>query len=381
MKITPLIMAAVCLGSSAFTAHAAPQDQTNGSWHRFDGAVVDGTLVDLFGGLALIHGKNSNTFIGLDSMSDEELDRVDHFLATRPAGTTPWKESKSEVWTDLKGKLKSVQNGKVRAYDPVGRTEPELYLAYFSASWCPPCHRFTPQLVEAYHRIQQRWPGLVEVVLISSDETAWDAEKYMIDAHMPWLMLRFNTQARALTQWAARGIPCLVAVSRSGDALFHSYQGETYLGPESVLEKCEQLLPSLDTRSPAWLRARHRLAVRHHRVQTGDNSSKVKPYLLQVDQARTEFIPEKGVLMVVEVDEEGKVADVSVEGQPYSPLCDLLKPDTSNWLFLPAIDHGKPVKATVKVPLAKAAPAALGKADGTRRAGTVAQSASLQAGS
>jgi hypothetical protein len=64
------------------------------------------------------------------------------------------------------------------------------------------------------------------------------------------------------------------------------------------------------------------------------------------------------------VDETGKVADVSVEGQPYSPLCDLLKPDTSNWLFLPAIDHGKPVKTTVKVPLAKAAPAVSEKADG-----------------
>jgi hypothetical protein len=189
-------------------------------------------------------------------------------------------------------------------------------------------------------------------------------------------MLRYGDQARALTQWEARGIPCLVVVSRSGDAVFHSYQGDTYLGPESVLEKCEQLLPSLDPKSPACLRARHRLAVRRHRLQTGDNSSTVKPYLLQVDRSRAELIPEQGSLLVVEVDEEGKVADVSLEGQLYSPICDLLKPDASNWLFLPAIDHGKPVKAIVKVPLARAAPAALEKADGAHRVGTVAKNAS-----
>lgn len=365
MKITPWLIVALWL-QPIFTTHAASGDEFRGSWHRFDGAVIDGTLVDVYGGLALIHGKTANVFIGLESMTDEELDRVDHFLVTQSAGNTRWKESKSKVWWDLRDKLKSVQNGKVRFYDPAERAEPELYLAYFSASWCPPCHRFTPLLVEAYQRIQQRWPGRVEVVLISSDETASAAEKYMIDAHMPWLMLRFGTEARALTQWAAAGIPCLVAVSRSGDVLFHSYQGKTYIGPESVLEKCEQLLPTLDPKSPGGLRARHRLAVRHYRVQIGDNSSAVKPYLLQVDPARAEFIPEKGLLLVVEVDEAGRVADVSVEGQPYSPICDALKPDMSNWLFLPAIEHGKPVKATVKIPLAKTTHAA-GKADDGRR--------------
>lgn len=352
MKIVPVLMVALWLGGQPF-AFAGTKDESKGVWHRADGALIEGSIADVFGGLALIHGKKSNVFVGLESMTDQELDRVDHFLSVRPASDVLWKDSSSNVALDLKGKLKSVQDGKVRPYDPAGRTEPVLYLAYFSASWCPPCHRFTPHLVEVYHEIQQRWPGQVEVVLISSDETASDAEKYMLDAGMPWLMLRYRTEARALTQWAARGIPCLVAVARSGDALFHSYQGETYLGPESVLEKCAQLLPSLDSKSPAGLRARHRLAVRHHCNQTGANSSNVQPYLLQIDSSRAKFIPEKGLVVVVEVDEQGKVTDATLDGDAYSPLRDVLSPDTSTWLFLPAIDHGKPVKATVKVPLAK----------------------------
>lgn len=361
MKIRPVLIVALCLGFLTSPLLAAPKDEFKGAWHRVDGSVIEGTLVDVFGSLALIRGKKTNAFVGLDSMTDDELDRVNAFITRRSAASTPWKDSTSTVAMDVKNKLKSVQNGKVRDYDLVGRSEPDFYLAYFSASWCPPCHRFTPLLVEAYQRIQQRWPGRVEVVLISSDETGGEAEKYMIDAHMPWLMLRFGSKARALTRWAAQGIPCLVAVARSGDVLFHSYQGDEYVGPDSVLEKCEQLLPSLDDKSPAGLRARHRLAVRQHRTQTGELSSQVKPYLLQIHQSRAGFIPDKGVLFKVEVDETGKVTDASLEDDPYSPIGDVLKPDVSDWLFLPAIDQGKPVKSTLKVPLAKSRPAAAAK--------------------
>ena len=145
--------------------------------------------------------------------------------------------------------------------------------------------------------------------------------------------------------------------------LFHSYRGDEYLGPDSVLQQCEQLLPSLDGKSAAGLRARHRLAVRQHQTQTGALSSQVKPYLLQIHQSRAEFIPEKGVLFNVEVDEKGKVADASLENDPYSPVGDVLKPDVSGWLFLPAIDQGKPVKSTLKVPLVKPRPAVAAKVE------------------
>jgi thiol-disulfide isomerase/thioredoxin len=353
MKISPVLIVALCFGFLTFPLLAAPRAEFKGAWHRVDGSVIDGTLVDVFGNLALIRSKKTNILIGIDSMTEGELDRVNEFVTHRSSVSTPWKDSTSAVAIDLKNKLRSVQDGKLRDYDPAARTEPDFYLVYFSASWCPPCHRFTPVLIKAYDRIQQRWPGRVEVVLVSSDRTGGEAEEYMIDAGMPWLMLRYGSQARALTRWAGNGIPCLVAVARNGDVMFHSYQGDEYIGPDSVLEKCEQLLPSLDGKSPAGLRARHRLAVRQHRTQTGELSSQVKPYLLQIHQSRSEFVPEKGLLFNVEVDENGKVTHASLENDPYSPVGDVLKPDISEWLFLPAIDQGKPVKSTVKVPLAR----------------------------
>jgi thiol-disulfide isomerase/thioredoxin len=319
-----------------------------------DGSVVEGRLAEVFGGLALIRNRNTSVFVGLEAMTDEELKRVNRFLAAQPSDVVRLQDSTSKVWQDIRGKLRSLQNGKVVTYEPGTRTEPEIYLVYFSAGWCPPCHHFTPELVEAYQRMQERWPGRVEVVLVSSDETSTHAEKYLRDARMPWPMLRFGSRAKTLTQWAANGIPCLVAVTRNGDVIFHSYQGEEYLGPRSVLEKCHQLLPYLDHNSPESKRSQHRLALQQHRDATGTSDSEVKPYLIQIDQSRANFIPEQGLTFLVEVDESGRVIDAALEAVSSSPFNDLMRPDLDRWLFLPAISQGKPVKAKVRVPLSRA---------------------------
>lgn len=59
---------------------------------------------------------------------------------------------------------------------------------YFSASWCPPCRGFTPQLVEFYktHAKSKNF----EVMLISWDEEVDDFTEYY--GKMPWLALPFE---------------------------------------------------------------------------------------------------------------------------------------------------------------------------------------------
>ncbi|GET90401.1 tryparedoxin, putative [Leishmania tarentolae] len=59
---------------------------------------------------------------------------------------------------------------------------------YFSASWCPPCRGFTPQLIDFYkaHAKAKNF----EVVLISWDEEAKDFKDYY--EKMPWLALPFE---------------------------------------------------------------------------------------------------------------------------------------------------------------------------------------------
>jgi thiol-disulfide isomerase/thioredoxin len=326
-------------------------------WHGADGAVIEGRLTQVLGGLAFVAGRSANGFVPLETMTDEELRRVDAFLASAPPREPSWQNSRSPVARSLAHSLEVVRDGRLVAFEPGDRPEPAIYLAYFSASWCPPCHRFTPELIKAYQRLQALSPGFFEVVLISSDENTTAANKYMTDAGMPWLMLGFRSlgQAKPLEQWRANGIPNLVAVTRDGDVIFHSYRGTEYLGPEQVVEKCEQLLPFLQEGGPLARRARHRLAIQQYLRQVGTGSSAVQPYLLEVDDRRWSAVPPGGVELELEIDAAGKVAEGHVTDEPFSDLANLLSPAFQQWLFLPAVDHGKPVAQSVRVPLKRPA--------------------------
>lgn len=65
---------------------------------------------------------------------------------------------------------------------------------YFSASWCPPCRRFTPLLAETYHNLSTSQPGTFEVIYISSDRDVASFTEYY--GKMPWLALSFSEQDR-----------------------------------------------------------------------------------------------------------------------------------------------------------------------------------------
>merc|ERR550537_1817297 len=63
---------------------------------------------------------------------------------------------------------------------------------YFSAHWCPPCRRFTPQLVDVYNKLKAEHaaPESFEFVFVSSDRDASSFAEYF--AEMPWKALPFD---------------------------------------------------------------------------------------------------------------------------------------------------------------------------------------------
>ncbi|KAK4779980.1 hypothetical protein SAY87_016086 [Trapa incisa] len=86
---------------------------------------------------------------------------------------------------------------------------------YFSASWCGPCQRFTPVLVEAYEDLGGK--GDFEVVFISSDRDYEAFNKYF--SKMPWLAVPFTDpekQKSLKTLFKVRGIPHLVIIDETG---------------------------------------------------------------------------------------------------------------------------------------------------------------------
>lgn len=333
------------------SAHAASSSE---KWHTADGQVVQGRLCQLLGSLAIIAGRTRTDFLEVEKLSDAELQRVAAFTVAPEQRPVPWAEAKSKVARSVAGDLLVLRDDKLVPFaPPPGAPEPEIYLIYFSAGWCPPCHRFTPILVQAYQEFQRQAPGRFDVIFVSSDRGATAQAGYVREMAMPWPVLHYASVGRTpeIERWAGDGIPCLVALTRSGDLLVHSYSGKGYLGPEHVLDFCRQILPLLNPESPAVKRSRHRLAIAEHRLRSGSADAPAKPYLIEVDRQQFGTIKFPPLTLTLKVNAAGRVTDVGCDDKVPTVVADLVSQIAREWLFLPALKQGEAIATTLSLPV------------------------------
>lgn len=143
-------------------------------------------------------------------------------------------ESSTAVADLLKGDLVYWKNGSLARFDDEALGKKKIFALYFSAHWCGPCRKFTPQLVEFYNRVAPQHPEL-EVVFVSSDRSPFGMETYMRE--MPWPAVDFGKLPgkEALKKYAGAAIPCLVVLDAGGRVILDTYAGKEYIGPEKVL--------------------------------------------------------------------------------------------------------------------------------------------------
>jgi nucleoredoxin len=136
-----------------------------------------------------------------------------------------------------KGNLVRLQNGNlVSCYDEELAPK-RIYGLYFSAHWCGPCRKFTPQLVAYYNQIAHDHPEF-EIIFVSADKSADGMATYMRETGMPWPAIEYSKLASvpALQKYAGKGIPDLVIVDASGKVLADSFVSGKYVGPAKVLD-------------------------------------------------------------------------------------------------------------------------------------------------
>ena len=119
----------------------------------------------------------------------------------------------------------------------------KYYLFYYTASWCGPCHKFTPSLVDFYNKHK---PGSseFELVLITSDSDEDAMDEYATEFKMPWPQLKLSSTAKFKKEFKhpGRGIPNLVLTDTEGKLLKTSYEGDQYVGPTVVMNHLATLL-------------------------------------------------------------------------------------------------------------------------------------------
>jgi nucleoredoxin len=142
----------------------------------------------------------------------------------------------------VKGDLVSWQNGSVARFDDEILEKKKLMALYFSAHWCGPCRKFTPELVAYYNRVAPQHPEF-EIIFVSADKSPFAMETYMRETNMPWPAIDYQKVASkdTIAKYAGRGIPCLVLVDATGKVVSHSYDGQKYLGPQKVLSDLDAI--------------------------------------------------------------------------------------------------------------------------------------------
>lgn len=92
----------------------------------------------------------------------------------------------------------------------------QIWILYFSASWCRPCRNFGPFLHALYKSSE---PYSFEVVFVSRDHTKAEFKEYF--ATMPWLAIPFDSKEREdlVTTFNVDGIPRVVILNNKGDVL------------------------------------------------------------------------------------------------------------------------------------------------------------------
>lgn len=150
----------------------------------------------------------------------------------------------SRLERQLAGRLVRLSGSTLKPADDAALEGVKYYALYFSAGWCGPCRRFTPQFVKAYQQLKPGHPEF-EAVFVSADRSAGAMRDYMRDERMPWLAVSYDEIRRLpeIMRYSGPGIPCLVLVAADGRVLADSYDlQENYLGPHHVLAEMRRLL-------------------------------------------------------------------------------------------------------------------------------------------
>ena len=166
----------------------------------------------------------------------------DQLAQKREKAPVPQGASSNALYPLLKGDLVCWRNGTINRFEDEPLEKKKLIALYFSAHWCAPCRKFTPQLVDYYNRVAPQHPEF-EIILVSQDRSAFGFETYLKDTQMPWPAIDFEKvgSKSAIAKYAGSGIPDLVLIDASGKVLSDSYSGKEYLGPQKVLADLDEI--------------------------------------------------------------------------------------------------------------------------------------------
>ena len=213
------------------------------TWTRNDGKTAELELVSV----SEIDGEKVGQFKMRDgrkvSLKASTLGEADakRLAEWKPAPDPAAAAGPASVFDEaLDGNLVKLDGKSLKSFKDLKKPS-KYYLFYYTASWCGPCQRFTPSLVDFYEKKKN---DEFEVILVSSDSDEADMEKYAVDKKMSWPHLKLSRADKFKREFKhpGTGIPNLVLCDLEGKLIKTSYVDGKYVGPTSVMQHLDTLL-------------------------------------------------------------------------------------------------------------------------------------------
>lgn len=121
------------------------------------------------------------------------------------------------------------------------------FMLYFSANWCPPCKKFTPELISFYQENKFNEKG-VALIFISGDNNQEAMCRYMLQKKMPWPALAYDKRSISLiNRLNISSLPGIVLIDAQGNVIAStegssgSQNSDSYTDPRVIMQKVLEL--------------------------------------------------------------------------------------------------------------------------------------------
>eukprot|EP00596_Hydrurales_sp_CCMP1899_P010841 CAMPEP_0119041502 /NCGR_PEP_ID=MMETSP1177-20130426/12441_1 /TAXON_ID=2985 /ORGANISM="Ochromonas sp, Strain CCMP1899" /LENGTH=147 /DNA_ID=CAMNT_0007007591 /DNA_START=136 /DNA_END=576 /DNA_ORIENTATION=+ len=110
---------------------------------------------------------------------------------------------------------------------------------YFSAHWCPPCRKFTPELTEFYEQLKEEDEDALEIVFASADndQESWDGYY----GGMPWVGIPFDKLKyvqELSSKYEVQGYPTFVILKAEDGSVVDAEGREAVSAAKGNTSKC-----------------------------------------------------------------------------------------------------------------------------------------------
>ncbi len=181
-------------------------------WTRTDGKTAQLELIEATGTGDELTGKFKN------ADGQEFSIKASTLVAADAKRLAEWKPPTPSAFDEvLTGNLKILKGRSLKKIDDWQKPG-KFYVFYYTASWCGPCHEFTPKLVEFYKANKN---ANFEIILITSDKGEQSMESYAAEFDMPWPQLEYREVEKFKKEFnfGVKGIPSVIVCDPSGKSL------------------------------------------------------------------------------------------------------------------------------------------------------------------